>query len=153
VPLQDPDFHFRLLLPAETGVDGISKLARELPRLVEGLESGPVVDVRLELPTFDITSKFDSQKMAAWFGLTSALSRQADYSQIDHDVVIGSLAQACRVTVDPHGVRAEASTEAVGVPRSMDLTERQEIRFDRPFLFELVHHSGEIVFQGLFVGR
>ncbi|MBL8852847.1 MAG: hypothetical protein JNK57_02630 [Planctomycetaceae bacterium] len=151
VPLRDSNFVLRIFLPANEGPDGLQQLLSDMANFPVTLEPQESVKTELRLPILEVANIIERPEIAALLGLEISLSPDANFSEIDGRSAIGSMVQSTRVRLDLQGVLAESVTTATGVPRSVDRSDYRQLKIDRPFVFELAHRSGSVIFQGQFV--
>ncbi|MDP1560877.1 MAG: serpin family protein [Pirellulaceae bacterium] len=153
VPLRDPSFSLRIILPADEGPEGLQQLLANMAKFPVSLEPQEAVKTELQLPILEVANIIERSEIAALLGLEISLSPDANFSEIDSRSVIGSMVQSTRVRLDLQGVMAESVTTVAGVPRGMDRGDYRQLKIDRPFVFEVAHRSGCVIFQGQFVNH
>lgn len=137
-----------VLLPKE--VDGLARLENSLSseNLDRWLGRLHQQTVRVSLPRFGLTSRFDLSKTLEAMGMTDAFSgAKADFSGMTgrRDLFIGMVIHQARVDLNEEGTEAAAATAVKmkrGAPPAAFVA-------DHPFLFLIRDwHSGSILFLG-----
>jgi len=107
-------------------------------------------EVRVFLPKFKMTAKFELSRAMAALGMKDAFSADADFSGMDgqHDLFISSILHKAFVDVNEEGTEAAAATAVI--MRAMAMMEPPPtFRADHPFLFLIREKStGSILFLG-----
>ncbi|MDY7110117.1 MAG: serpin family protein, partial [Planctomycetota bacterium] len=137
-----------ILLPRERG--GLAELegALSVEKLKAWLGELAVEEVRVMLPRFKLTSRFDLGQTLKQMGMPLAFAPgRADFSGMNgrRDLFIGKVIHQAWVEVDEQGTEAAAAT-AVGVMLTAAPT---FFRADHPFLFLIRdRETGSILFLG-----
>jgi serpin B len=153
LPFEGGSFSLLLALPPagqrieafEAGLNG-AELAAWLPLLKSQR-------VNLSLPRFEIQPAAQSLNDAmSHLGVVRAFSQQADFSAMmnTRDLKLDAILHSAGIKVDEEGTVASAATAAVAASKSMSLGAPPVRRFDRPFLFALMHKPTG---APLFIGR
>ncbi len=141
-----------VLLPR--GVDGLAELEKSLTsaRLDEWLKGMSVHQVKLTLPRFELTSKFELNKELSDMGMPLAFSKQADFSGMStrERLFIGKVVHKAFVDVNEKGTEAAAATGVTIQPTAAPRPEPPvEFRADHPFLFLIRdNRTGSVLFLG-----
>ncbi len=110
------------------------------------------LDIRLQLPKFDVASQTQLRQGLQALGLSQVFDpTQADFSGItDSRLFLSQADHAARVKIDEEGMEAAAYT-VLQLPASGPPLELEEIDFvlDRPFLFLIESQSGVPLFTGV----
>ncbi|MET1022331.1 MAG: serpin family protein [Arthrobacter sp.] len=138
-------FVLRLVLPdSGASAPGVQELA-DVARALEAAAPSPT---QLFLPAWDQTSNFELRKVFAALGLHEMLQTAADFNSIQPRLKITEAGQSANITVAEKGTVAAAVTQINAQPVS-GLATMHMIRFDRPFLYEIVHtETGLPLFMG-----
>lgn len=136
--------HADVLLPPE-GVDPAGASAELLTAIAAALDAAPAVPMVLSLPKLDTgavkLNLVDSGVFEA-LGISSLLcDGSPDLSGIallPGELCVGQAMQQAVLQVDEDGTVAAAVTE-IGVRATSAPLVEQEVRFDRPYLFTVVH--------------
>jgi serpin B len=100
------------------------------------------------LPQWDQKSNFDLRRVFAGLGLREMLETETDFNSIQHGLKIMQAGQAANITVAEKGTVAAAVTQ-INARAVSGAAPMNEIRFDRPFLYEIVHvETGLPLFMG-----
>jgi serpin B len=143
-------FVMRLVLPAATA-SGESMIigASELSEIADSLDGGVPEMVEISLPKWDHKSSFDLRKVFESLSLQETLSTDKDFDNIQPGMIITQAAQAANITVAEKGTVAAAVTQINGKVTSAPPMPDHEIRFDRPFHYQIVHtETGLPLFMG-----
>jgi serpin B len=138
-------FVMRLVLPdAATPGAGVPSLADAAPALAAAAPS----PTQIYLPHWDHKSTFELRDVFAGLGLRETLETDTGFDSIQPGLKITQAAQAANITVAEKGTIAAAATQINA--RSVSGTfSSHMIRFDRPFLYEIVHmETGLPLFMG-----
>lgn len=138
-------FVMRLVLPDKEATDvGADGLAGPAAALAAATPS----PVQLVLPRWDHKSAFDLRRVFSRLGLSDMLDTSSGFDAIQRGLRIKQAAQAANITVAEKGTVAAAVTQINADVTSGGMPGRV-IRFDRPFLYEIVHvATGFPVFMG-----
>jgi serpin B len=138
-------FVMRLVLPdsgaAAPGAEVLADAAR-------ALDSAAPSPTQLYLPRWDQKSNFELRKVFGSLGLREMLHTESDFDSIQSGLMITQAGQSASITVAEKGTVAAAVTQinAQAVSGTVPL---KMIRFDRPFLYEIVHlETGLPLFMG-----
>ena len=138
-------FVLRLVLPdAGSPGTGVSYLADAAPALAAAAPS----PTQIYLPHWDHKSIFELRHVFAGLGLRETLETETGFDSIQPGLKITQAAQAANITVAEKGTIAAAATQINARAVSGTVPSRL-IRFDRPFLYEIVHvETGLPLFMG-----
>ena len=108
--------------------------------------------VDLTVPKFDVSSGIDLKEGLEKLGITDIFSAEAaDFSPLSPNpegIFVSKAEQDTRVTIDEEGCRA-ASLTVIAYCGSAMPQDETVLRFDRPFLFEIVSETGLPLFVGV----
>ncbi|TQJ58463.1 serpin B [Arthrobacter sp. SLBN-83] len=138
-------FVMRLVLP-DAGTPGaaVPYLADAAPALA----AAALAPTQIYLPHWDEKSSFELREVFAGLGLRKMLETETDFDSIQPGLKITQAAQAANITVAEKGTIAAAATQINAQAVSGTFSSRT-IRFDRPFLYEIVHvETGLPLFMG-----
>ena len=115
-------------------------------------EAAAYRSVRLTLPKFDIESSLSLDDVLQALGMTTAFTRDADFSGIttQETLNVGAVIHQANISVDEFGTEAAAATAVVIETTSAPGDEPVELVIDRPFLFSVFDRETGVV---LFAGR
>jgi serpin B len=100
------------------------------------------------LPRWDHKSSFELRKVFASLGLREMLQTEADFDSIQTGLKIKQAGQSANITVAEKGTVAAAVTQ-INAEATSGAAPMKVIRFDRPFLYEIVHvETGLPLFMG-----
>jgi len=112
------------------------------------LEAAAPVPTQIFLPRWDHQSSFELRKVFARLGLREMLETASDFNAVQPGLQITQAAQAVNITVAEKGTVAAAVTQ-INAEAVSGAVQTKAIRFDRPFLYEIVHvETGLPVFMG-----
>ena len=139
-------FVMRLVLPdsgaPDTGVPYLAEAARALDA------AAAPSPIQLSLPRWDQKSTFELRKVFGDLGLRETLQTETDFNSIQHGLKITQAGQSANITVAEKGTIAAAVTQ-INAEAVSGSAFTHTIRFDRPFLFEIVHvETGLPLFMG-----
>ena len=138
-------FVMRLVLP-DSGEAGTG--AQDFADAARALDAAAPSPTRLYLPQWDQKSNFDLRRVFASLGLREMLETETDFNSIQHGLKITQAGQAANITVAEKGTVAAAVTQ-INARAVSGAAPMNEIRFDRPFLYEIVHvETGLPLFMG-----
>ena len=150
LPYAGDELSMLVLLPQQT--DGLAVLEQKLTfvKLDAWTQQLRQREVRVFLPKFKMTAKFELSHAMAALGMKDAFSANADFSGMDgqHDLFISSILHKAFVDVNEEGTEAAAATAVV--MRALAMMEPPPVfRADHPFLFFIRENStGSILFMG-----
>ena len=105
-------------------------------------------NVDLRLPKFSVAGKEPLREVIMSMGISSAFQTDSDFSELvpENGLKLVDLRQQASFDLNEVGVKANAVTEAIGLPRSP----APPVKFfvDRPFCFFVVDSLGGIFFVG-----
>jgi serpin B len=107
--------------------------------------------VQLQLPKFDIESKFSLADQLSALGMPTAFTDAADFSGIttDEKLLISAVVHQANITVTEEGTEAAAATAVVVDATSAPTDDPVELIVDRPFVFALRDTAtGAVLFLG-----
>ncbi len=106
--------------------------------------------VILALPKFKIKNVWKLEDILMDMGIKKAFA-DADFSEMSEEsLCISSVTQGTYIAVDEKGAEAAAYTEiAMKATAAFDPEEPVEIRFDRPFIYEIQAFDGTPLFTGV----
>lgn len=107
--------------------------------------------VQLQLPKFDIESKFSLADQLSQLGMPTAFTDAADFSGMttEEALFISAVVHQANITVTEEGTEAAAATAVVVDATSAPTDEPVELIIDRPFVFALRDTAtGAVVFMG-----
>jgi len=138
-------FVMRLVLP-DAGTPGAGEpYLTDAARALAAAASAPT---QIYLPHWDDKSSFELREVFAGLGLRKMLDTETDFDSIQPGLKITQAAQAANITVAEKGTIAAAATQINAQAVSGTVSSRT-IRFDRPFLYEIVHvETGLPLFMG-----
>ena len=100
------------------------------------------------MPQWDQKSSFDLRKVFASLGLRQMVPTESDFDSIQHGLKITQAGQSANITVAEKGTIAAAVTQ-INAQAVSGTAPMNVIRFDRPFLYEIVHvETGLPLFMG-----
>lgn len=151
LPYRGETFSMIICLPAR--VDGLKDLEKSLSRSVleQWLEEQKIQNVRVFLPRFRLTSRFELANVLAGLGMRLAFSPKADFSGMTgkKDLYISRVIHQAYVDVNEEGTEAAAATAVVMRLTALSPAAEKTFRADHPFLFLIRHNpSGTILFLG-----
>ncbi|MBP7933040.1 MAG: serpin family protein [Phycisphaerae bacterium] len=139
-----------VLLPRKK--DGLSGLEKSLDadKLAGWIEQTKPTPVRVSLPKFKISTRFNLSKTLAAMGMADAFdAAAADFSGMNgkvHDLCISNVIHQTELEVFEQGTEAAAAT---AVTMKRDRRSEAEFTVDHPFLFVLRdRETGSILFMG-----
>jgi len=138
-------FVMRLVLPdsgaAAPGAEVLADAAR-------ALDSAAPSPTQLYLPRWDQKSNFELRKVFGSLGLREMLQTESDFDSIQSGLMITQAGQSANITVAEKGTVAAAVTQ-INAQAVSGTVPMKMIRFDRPFLYEIVHvETGLPLFMG-----
>lgn len=138
-------FVMRLVLPDSgapgTGVPYLAEAAR-------ALDAAAPSPTQLSLPQWDQKSTFELREVFASLGLRETLQTETDFNSIQRGLKITQAGQSANITVAEKGTIAAAVTQ-VNAEAVSGAAFTHTIRFDRPFVYEIVHvETGLPLFEG-----
>ena len=138
-------FVMRLVLPdAGAAAPGAEVFAD----VAQALDSAAPSPTQLYLPRWDHKSSFELRKVFASLGLREMLQTETDFNSIQPGLRIKQAGQSANITVAEKGTVAAAVTQ-INAEASSGAAPMKVIRFDRPFLYEIVHvETGLPLFMG-----
>ncbi|BCW65682.1 serine proteinase inhibitor [Arthrobacter sp. NicSoilB4] len=139
-------FVMRLVLP-DSGTSGPG--AQDAVDAALALEAADPAPVQIVLPRWDHKSDFDLRQVFTDLGLQTMLQTQTDFGSIQHGLKIQAAAQSASITVAEKGTIAAAVSQ-INARAVSGVAATEVIRFDRPFLYEIVHVASGLP---LFMGR
>ncbi len=135
----------RLVLP-DSGDAGT--VAQDFADAAQALDAAGPSPTQLYLPQWDHKSSFDLRKVFASLGLREMLQTESDFDSIQHGLKIKQAGQSANITVAEKGTIAAAVTQ-INAQAVSGTAPMNVIRFDRPFLYEIVHvETGLPLFMG-----
>jgi serine protease inhibitor len=138
-------FVMRLMLPDAGASAPGAEVFADAARALDAAAPSPT---RLYLPQWDQKSNFDLRRVFAGLGLREMLETETDFNSIQHGLKITQAGQAANITVAEKGTVAAAVTQ-INARAVSGAAPMNEIRFDRPFLYEIVHvETGLPLFMG-----
>jgi serine protease inhibitor len=158
IPYDNPRYAFLVILPRNG-----SRLDELEGRLFEVFDAKPPFrpvqsTVRIALPRFAISRRFDLAKPLTRLGVYSAfVPGQADFSGMvaasSRDLCITAIVQEALIEVDEAGSRAKAATGAAfGVTSAAPVRDVKIFRADHPFAFAIIdQEQRSIIFAGRLV--
>ncbi|XP_013137530.1 PREDICTED: antichymotrypsin-1-like [Papilio polytes] len=151
LPYKEEGFRMVIVLP--DAVDGLSAVLDKLAQkgMLEDVfaMSPPGQDVDIDMPKFEVKSKFNLKNVLVKEGLSSIFNQPAEEIVKGQGVEVSEVFQEAFVKVDEEGATAGAFTGVVLVATSLLSQPPPPLPFkvDRPFLYAILHQ--DIV---LFVG-
>ncbi|NUU31462.1 serpin family protein [Arthrobacter sp. C9C5] len=138
-------FVMRLVLPDSgapgTGVPYLADAAR-------ALDAASPSPTQVSLPQWDHKSTFELRKVFTGLGLRDMLETETGFDAIQHGLKITQAGQSANITVAEKGTIAAAVTQ-INARAVSGAAFTHTIRFDRPFLYEIVHvETGLPLFMG-----
>jgi len=151
LPYVDEALSMIILLPQAH--DGIALLEERLNagNLATWLGELRKQEVKVTLPRFKMTSKFNLQEVLTALGMGEAFTSTADFSGMTgrRDLCISNVIHQAYVDVNEEGTEAAAATGVVMKLTSVRLDETPVFRADHPFVFMIRdNQSGSILFLG-----
>jgi serine protease inhibitor len=140
-----------ILLPK--ALDGITRLEADLntENLAAWLSELHKQEVKVTIPKFKMTRKFNLQRVLTAMGMSDAFSEAADFSGMTghRDLFISDVVHQAYVDVNEEGTEAAAATGVVMKLTSMRPDNTPVFRADHPFVFMIRdNESGSILFLG-----
>jgi len=112
------------------------------------LDAGHPSPTQIYLPRWDHKSTFELRKVFTSLGLREMLQTETGFNSIQPGLKITQAGQSANITVAEKGTIAAAVTQINAKAVSGTAAEKV-IRFDRPFLYEIVHvETGLPLFMG-----
>ena len=149
LPYKGDDLSMVIVLPKEK--DGLKNIERELARDFDDmLFSLKKQKVRLYLPKFTMTTKFELSGTLAKMGMPDAFSSRANFSDMTESekVAISNVIHKAFVAVDEEGTEAAAATGVI-ISKTSVGPRIPIFRADRPFIFVIRDNvSSSILFMG-----
>ncbi len=111
-----------------------------------------VETVNLTIPKFDISSTIDLKSGLSQMGITDVFDYTiSDFTPLTNDttVYLSGATQSARVIIDEKGCKAAAITIMGLSTGAMEPEEIIDFTADRPFVFEIVSHTGTPLFVGV----
>jgi serpin B len=138
-------FVMRLVLP-DSGASGPGR--QVVADAALALETAAPAPVQIIVPKWDHKSSFELRKIFTDLGLQEMLNTATDFDSIQRGLKIQAAAQSASITVAEKGTVAAAVTQ-INARAVSGVASTQVIRFDRPFLYEIVHvETGLPLFMG-----
>jgi serine protease inhibitor len=150
LPYEGRELSFIALLPKEK--NGLARLEKSLTaaKFDSWLAKLKSQKVRVELPKFKMTSRFDLADVLSAMGMPLAFRAEADFSGMTtkEKLSISKVLHQAFVEVNEEGTEAAAAT-AVAMMRASAVQKQVMFRADHPFLFLLRdNRTGSILFVG-----
>ena len=138
-------FVMRLVLPdpgaPKPGPQEIADAAR-------ALETAAPAPLQITLPKWEQKSSFELRKVFTELGLQEMLNTGTGFDAIQRGLKIQAAGQSASITVAEKGTVAAAVTQ-INARAVSGVAPMEVIRFDRPFLYEIVHvETGMPLFMG-----
>ena len=108
--------------------------------------------VNLSVPKFDVTCSNDLKECLQKLGVKEMFDEgTADFSPLtsEPNVYVNKATQDARVIIDEKGCKAAAITVFAAVAGAMEIEETVDLKFDRPFIFEIISETGTVLFTGI----
>lgn len=137
-------FVMRLVLPDDGAAD-----AATWARVHSDLASARATDLALTLPSWTTDTTLPLKDALPGLGLGSLLDPRGDLDGVFPDAAVTDVAQGATITVAEKGTVAAAVT-AIVLGETAAMLPPVEVRFDRPFEYQVVHEATGLV---LFAGR
>ncbi len=137
-------FVMRLALPDDGALD-----AATWSRVHGGLAAAPTSELALTLPSWTTDTTLPLKDALPGLGLGSLLDPRGDLDGVFPDAAVTDVAQGATITVAEKGTVAAAVT-AIVLGETAAMLPPVEVRFDRPFEYQVVHEASGLV---LFAGR
>ena len=114
-------------------------------------ENSKTIQVRLQLPKFDVVSDMQLNEKLQALGITEVFSGNADFSAIlpNDEAYLDTASHAARVKIDEEGVEAAAYTVMMATGSAMPPEDEIDFVLDRPFLFVITSHDDLPLFAGI----
>lgn len=150
LPYKDDGYSMLLLLPGSASDFAKWESEMTFEKLSVLRESMKPVQVSLRMPRFTAESVLMLNEPLKCLGMSSAFSRDADFSKIDGrtDLYLSEVRQKVFVKVNETGTEASAAAGAVMTLKGM--IDVKSFYADRPFLYAIVKDN-VILFLGRFV--
>lgn len=166
IPYAGEKYYMYILLPNETGKNGLAQLMKKLPaQQWETILSALQTDTRvlLQLPKFEMESRFELPGTLKAMGIVRAFDDSSAEFDNMFDVIgwhfwISNVIQKARINVAEWGTEAAAVTvvimdKAASAGPGEDIKE-VEFHADHPFVYLIGERSsGAILFEGIYDGR
>lgn len=144
-------------LPAVGGVRAVillpdKDLAAAEPELDAGslarlLDAPSSTDVRLRLPTVDVSDQFELSPPLKALGVRTMFTDDADFGGISPDpLAVEAVLHKSVLKLDEQGLEGAAATAIMFRVTSMTLGEPVTVRVDRPFLLLIQHEASGVVY-------
>ena len=165
IPYSNGKYSMYILLPDESGKEGLSKLMNKLPgEKWEDITASLTKDteVILRLPKFESESRFELPRTMKALGMRRAFDDKSAEFDLMFDVpeeqfYISNIIQKARINVAEWGTEAAAVTVVIiEKDGSAGPGQHEEVHFyaDHPFVYVIAEQtSGAILFEGVFTGR
>lgn len=137
-------FVMRLVLPDEGALD-----AATWARAHSDLAAASPTELALTLPSWTTDTTLPLKDALPGLGLGSLLDPRGDLDGVFPDAAVTDVAQGATITVAEKGTVAAAVT-AIVLGETAAMLPPLEVRFDRPFEYQVVHSDTGLV---LFAGR
>jgi len=152
VPYKNGAFDMTVILPDAGGLEKLSaQLSNE--NISKWLTEAQHRPVNLWLPKFKMTGAFELRETLSAMGMSSAFSRNANFSRMcpDNNLMIDKVVHQAFIDVNEAGTEAAAATAVIMKPRGMARPNpAATVRVDHSFIFLLTERSTNAV---LFMGR
>jgi serpin B len=151
LPYVGQELSMVILLPKD--VNGIESLEEQLDadNLTLWVKKVRQREVIVSVPKFEMTSKFNLERVLAALGMPLAFSRGADFSGMTgkRDLFISAVIHQAYVDVNEEGTEAAAATAVTMKLTSIGPDRTPVFRADHPFVFMIRDvKSGSILFLG-----
>ncbi len=136
-----------VVLPAEGGLAGFEQALADAGGDLNAVLGGfAIVEVSLDLPTWDVETSADLVPQLQELGMTLPFTDAADFSNIttDEPLSISAVVHEANITVDEAGTEAAAATAAIGEVGAAPPGEEPEpevMDVDHPFFFAIRDRS------------
>lgn len=138
-------FVMRLVLP-DSGSSGPGP--QDVADAALALEAAAPAPVQIILPKWEQKSSFELRKVFTGLGLQEMLNTGTDFNSIQRGLKIQAAGQSASITVAEKGTIAAAVTQ-INARAVSGVAAMKVIRFDRPFVYEIVHvETGLPLFMG-----
>jgi serpin B len=144
-----------MLVVLPDAVDGLPSLEAKLtPELLAGwMNLKHSREVKLSLPKFKSSSKFDVKQQLSAMGMARAFGDDADFSRMTpaKDLYLSSVQHNATISVREFGVEAAAATASplVEMSATIPVEPPVEMKVDHPFLYAIYDvKTGAVLFLG-----
>lgn len=140
-----------IIVPAESGADGLLALRDQLPAVLEELNFKPLrLADSVTIPRFSVSSRLDISDNLREIGIEKLFSQEAELSGVSDakPLWVNSILHGASIQVDRYGTEAAAVTMA-RLLGALPPRQRLDLVVDRPFIFLILDKPTDTI---LFLG-